>query len=113
VQPIHWLMPSVSGSLLLLILTLTWRRQLREEYALLWLGGSALMVVVSLWPRLLEALGLSYTPHVLLVVVCVLTLVLLQVSVAISTLKGQVKALAQQLALLQYELNQRRDHPSL
>src|SRR5262249_11099695 len=63
---------AVSVLLLLLVLDLVRRRQLREEYSLIWIACAGALLVLSIWRDLLDALarrlGVYYPPAVLLLI---------------------------------------------
>jgi hypothetical protein len=96
-----------------LIVELVRRRRLREEYSWLWLLTSAVMIVLVVWFRLLvfitHLVG-AVTPINTLLLFAVLFLFAIAVhySVIVSRLTSQVKNLAQELALL---AAQREDRP--
>jgi hypothetical protein len=95
-----------SVGLLLVVLDLVRRRRLLERYALVWLGVTALLIVLSLWDGLLtgvaSVIGIFYPPSALFVVAFGFIIVLLlHFSVAVSRLADQSKVLAQQLGLLE------------
>jgi len=90
---------------ILLVIQLVRRRSLREDYALLWLGGGLVLLVFSLKKDLLDQLaiivGIAYAPSLLLLGAIVLGFLLsMHFSVALSRLAEQNKRLAQELALL-------------
>ncbi|MCY4527115.1 MAG: DUF2304 domain-containing protein [Anaerolineaceae bacterium] len=97
---------------LLLVLELVRRRHLREEYALLWLATGAVLLLLSLSRPLLDTLaaltGIFYPPSALFLVALLFVLtILLHFSVILTRLTQQNRELAQQLALLQHDLEQR------
>jgi hypothetical protein len=97
-------------TLLIIVLELVRQRRLREEYSWLWLIVSVCYLLVALWaypakwlanvigttniPLALNYLGLQF-----------LMLILIQYSVRLSKLTNHVKALAQQIAILDSEQN--------
>lgn len=98
-----------SGLILAAVFGLIRQRKLREEYALLWLGSALLLIVVSLWRGLLEAaarlLGVAYPPSVLLLAAIVLGFLLaMHYSISLSRLDDQNKRLAQEVALLRFQV---------
>ncbi|MCE2488944.1 MAG: DUF2304 domain-containing protein [Anaerolineae bacterium] len=102
------------GSLgaLLLVLELVRRRHLREEYALLWLATGVVLLLLSLSRPLLDFLagltGIFYPPSALFLVALLFVLtILLHFSVILTRLTQQNRELAQQLALLRHDLEQR------
>jgi hypothetical protein len=99
---------------LLLVLELVRRRQLREEYSLLWLGTAFAMLLVSAWRDLLHGLsrlvGIVYPPNLLFLLAALFTLLLLlYFSTVITRLSQENKEIAQELALLRYEVESLRD----
>jgi hypothetical protein len=99
----------VSSALVLLVFELLRRRRLLERYALLWLGSSLVLLLLSIWTSLLEtiskAVGVAYPPNALFAVAFGFVLVLLlHFSLAISRLSGETKVLAQKVARLDKDL---------
>ena len=98
--------------LLLVVLELIRSRRLRERYALLWLLTASVMLVLAVWRGALEkiagAVGIHYAPSALFVLGSLFILVvLLHYSTVISKLSDQTTILAQRLALLERELDER------
>jgi hypothetical protein len=98
-----------SGVILAVVFGLIRQRKLREEYALLWLGASILLIILSLWRDLLETVariaGVAYPPSVLFLAAIVLGFLLaMHFSVSLSRLANQNKRLTQELALLKHQL---------
>lgn len=96
---------------LLLLIDLVRRRQLREEYAWLWLLTGAAMIALVSWNRLLIIVTWSIgavTPLNTLLIFSSLFLLAIVVhySVIISRLTIQVKNLSQELALLSVRVDQ-------
>ena len=103
-----------SMALLLYILEMVRRRKLREEYSILWLFGSVVILVLSIKKDWLEwasqAAGIFYPPSFLFLVgVLFVVLVLIHFSIAISRLHQMNKKMAQELALLKGSLE--KDEP--
>lgn len=103
------------GSVLALvfIIELVRRRRLREEYSLLWLATAAVLLLLSVSRPLLDvlaqAIGIFYPPSALFVVAVMFVLmILLHFSTVITRLTQENKEIAQQVALLRYELAQTR-----
>ena len=97
---------------LLLVLELVRRRHLREEYALLWLATGAVLLLLSLSRPLLDTLaeltGIFYPPSALFLVALLFVLaILLHFSIILTRLTQQNRELAQQLALLRHDLEQK------
>ena len=104
----------VLGSLavLLFVLELVRERRLREEYSLLWLVTASVLLILSLSRPLLDvlaaAIGIFYPPSALFVVAVLFILaILMHFSIVITRLTQENKEIAQQIALLRYELSQR------
>ena len=94
---------------LLIVLELVRRRRLSEEYSLLWLGTAIAMLVMGLWRDLLHSLAALVNiadPTNLLFLLAALFLLAIQLyfSIVISKLTRQNTEMAQQLALLRYEI---------
>ena len=94
---------AVSVILVALIVELVRRRKLREEYSWLWLSLSLAMFILALWPGFLDfvtgLMGAVLTTSTLFFFALLfLMLINIQFSVEISSLRTQVKNLAQQLA---------------
>jgi hypothetical protein len=92
-----------SSTLVLIVFELLRRRRLVERYALLWLGSSLVLLLLSIWTGLLEivsrAVGIVYPPNALFMIAFGFVLVLLlHFSLAISRLSGETKVLAQKVA---------------
>jgi len=95
----------VSSALLLYILEMVRRRKLREEYSILWLAGSVVILVLSLKQDWLIgialAAGIAYPPSFLFLVgILFILLILIHFSIAISKLHMMNKKMAQEIALL-------------
>lgn len=103
-----------SGLLMAAILALVARRRLREEYAWLWLLASGVAVALGLRPSWLAALAHLLGAQVSASAAYFLGLLFLagfnlHFCVKSSELTGQVRALAQQLALLEAEVGDQGD----
>lgn len=103
----------VSGLLVLaLMFTLLKRRQLKEKYAVLWLLVSVAVAVLAVAPGLLDAvavaLGVEEPVNLLLFVgVLVLLVVCVHLSWESSRLEDETRALAEEVALLRLQVEQR------
>ena len=99
--------------LILVVLELVRGRRLKERYALLWLATGVVLLVLSIWRDGLNTIAgwagvTSYPPAVLFAVATLfILLVLLHYSTVISKLSDQNRILAQRLALLEHELDER------
>jgi hypothetical protein len=99
------------------ILDLLRRRQLREKYAVLWLGVSLFVGLFAAFPTVLTRLSrfagvktpinlLFFVAALVLLVVCV------QLSYEISRLEDETRALAEEVGILRLELGSRRSGPA-
>jgi hypothetical protein len=85
------------------------RAHIRVEYSVSWLAAAAVLLVLSRGEFVLEwtagQLGISYPPLALVVVAfCIFLVVFYRFSVIISDLKDSNIALAQRVAILQYQV---------
>ena len=81
------------------------RSMLKEQYALLWLFSSVVLLLLSIWRGLLDKVaqmaGIAYPPSLLFLMAFIfLLLIVLHFSVVISSLSEKNKKLAQEIALL-------------
>ncbi|MFQ5585923.1 MAG: DUF2304 domain-containing protein [Thermodesulfobacteriota bacterium] len=104
---------AIAGNLLLLIaiIELIRRGMLKERYALLWLFSTVVILILSIWRRLIDKValwfGIAYPPSLLfLVAFLFLLLILLHFSVVVSNLSERNKTLAQDLGLLRAKLDE-------
>lgn len=102
-----------SVAALLFVLELVRRRKLREEYSLLWLFTALAMLVVSAWRDLLHGMaalfGIAYPPNLLFLLAALFSLFLmLYFSTVITRLTQENKDIAQEVALLRYEVERLR-----
>jgi len=103
----------VSLAVFFFTIDLVRKKRLREEYSLLWLGTSVLMIVLIIrydWLLALTRVVGAVLPTTTLFLGSILFLILLSVqfSMKISGLSNQVKDLVQENALLRYEFEQCR-----
>lgn len=101
----------VSGIVLILVVELIRRGRLKERYALLWLLASCVLLILST-TKIIESvsqiIGIYYPPSALfLIAFLFLLLITLHFSVVISGLSEQNKRLAQEIALLRRDLEDR------
>ncbi|GAB4257118.1 MAG: hypothetical protein Kow0092_03720 [Deferrisomatales bacterium] len=104
--PVQILAVATATVIALFVIELIRRRRLLEQYAILWIFGSALLLLLSLWPGLLDRiaprLGIAYPPAVLFLAgILVLVLLAIHFSVIASRVTDQNRKLAQRLALLE------------
>ena len=100
-------------SFLGIILELVRQRKLAVGYSLLWLLTAVVLFVLSLWRPLLDVLarlvGIFYPPTALFVVgFGFVLLILLQFSIVTSKLAHESKLLAEQIALLNWKLEDQK-----
>jgi hypothetical protein len=96
-------------ALMLTVLELVRRRRLKEEYSLLWLATAVVVLVLASSRALLDAMaramGIFYPPSALVVAGFGLLLVAaLHFSVVVSRLAEENKTLAQELAILRWQM---------
>ena len=101
-------------ALLFIVLDLVRRRRLLERYALVWLGVTTLLILLSVWDSLLTGvsslIGIFYPPTALFVVAFGFVIfLLLHFSVAVSRLADQSKVLAQRVGLLEERLRRQEE----
>src|ERR1700755_1675863 len=85
------------------------RRQLREKYAILWLGVSIVVIALAAFPGLLDwsahRLGVSSPPNLLLfAAVLVLLLVSVHLSWEVSRMEEETRTLAEEIGLLRMQV---------
>jgi hypothetical protein len=100
-----------SLAFVLLTVQLIRKHKLREAYALGWLISAFLILILSVFGRIVDIVAgwfsVSYTPTLILVIglLAALVILLLQ-SVVLSTQADQIRDLAQHSALLEWRLRQ-------
>ena len=109
---IQWLGIIFSLIILLSVFFLVRERLLKEKYSLIWLVIGLFVLIVSLFRNLLDGfsnlIGVYYAPSAFFsLLIAGAYLLLLNMSVSISHLKAQNKALAQELGLLRLKLEER------
>jgi hypothetical protein len=95
----------LSAIFLLAVLELVRRRKLVEEYSLLWIVVSLVMLAVSIWRELLHAaareLGVHDPPNVLLIALtAAVVFALLAMSVILSRQRRQIERLIEETSIL-------------
>lgn len=96
------------GASLLFLIYIGWlivRGKLREEYAIVWIISTAVLILFSFWRKGLdlvsEMLGIQSPPNMVFTgAIFALLIYLLHLSVTVSKLQEQNKILAQEIALL-------------
>lgn len=96
---------AISGVLLAAVIELVRRRQLTEEYSLIWIVCAVALLGLSVWRNLLDvsaaALGIHYPPALLLLVLILFVFVVsLYFSVVVSRQRQQLERLIEEVALL-------------
>ena len=112
--PIRLLIFSLGVILSIIIFELVRRKKFREELSLVWFAvGIAIMsssVADLVIDPVARKLGIGYPPALVFVgVIFFLILALLYFSVLISDLKGKLKELSQQMALMEFKLREMRE----
>ncbi|MBI4682555.1 MAG: DUF2304 domain-containing protein [Nitrospirae bacterium] len=100
----------VSALIFLFVIELIRRGAFKEKYALLWLLASVVLLVLSIWRRLLDYLalmfGFFYPPSFLFLLgFGFLLLITLHFSIVISNLSEKNKKLTQELGLIREEID--------
>lgn len=110
---------SIIGALLfmLTIFRLIIRGRLREEYSIIWILSTFVLILFSVWRRGLEQisalLGVFYPPSlVFLAALFAILVFLVHLSVVISRLQNQIKDLTHELAYLRQDLEKLKAQPS-
>lgn len=101
----------ISLLVILLVVHLIRRKQLRVEYSIVWLFGSSLLIFFSVWRDFLDIvadfLGIFYAPALLLLIaILVGTLGFLHFSVKMSKQAEYNKKMTQKVALLQHRIEE-------
>jgi hypothetical protein len=113
VVPLRIQILSIIGSVffLMLIGRLILKGKLAEEYAILWIVCTVVLLVLSFWraglERMAALLGVFYAPSLIfLVALFGVTIFLVHLSVVATRLEHQHRVLAQEIALLRNELRE-------
>ena len=109
VSRVQMLAVTISLLIILLVVHLIRRKQLRVEYSIVWLFGSSLLIFFSVWRHFLDIvadfLGIFYAPALLLLIaILVGTLGFLHFSVKMSKQAEYNKKMTQKVALLQHRV---------
>ena len=109
VSRVQILAVTISLLIILLVVHLIRRKQLRVEYSIVWLFGSSLLIFFSVWRHFLDIvadfLGIFYAPALLLLIaILVGTLGFLHFSVKMSKQAEYNKKMTQKVALLQHRV---------
>ncbi|ADB41180.1 DUF2304 domain-containing protein [Spirosoma linguale] len=97
---------------LLFIFRLIVKGKLREEYSILWIVCTVILIIFSVWRKGLEqislALGVFYPPSLIFLgAIFAIIIFLVHLSVVVSRQQNQIKVLTQEVALLRNELKNR------
>lgn len=113
--PITIQIVSITGALLfmLTIFRLIVRGKLREEYSIIWIICTILLIVFSIWRHGLEQIsalvGVFYPPSlVFLAALSAILVFLVHLSVVISKLQNQIKDLTHEIAYMRQDLERLR-----
>lgn len=98
----------------LLVFFLIYKGKLKEQYAILWIVLSGVMIYFSFFRGsiafLADFFDVHYAPSLLFILAFViLLLILIQMSVVVSVLKENIKILTQEIGLLKKELSEKKD----
>lgn len=108
---------AVAVLVVVFVVELIRRRKLREEYAMLWITASIVLLVFATLPQLLwwisKTTGVYYTTLMVLLIFCFLSLVIIHLSMAVSRAADDLRKLAQRMALLEQKLSERSDRPRI
>ena len=108
-RPLEWFVIVSMITLAIAVVELTRKRNLKEEYSLLWLLACVVVLIVTLWRGLLfylsSLLGVGeFTVVPVVVIGAILLLVInLHFSVRISKQSEQIQKLAEEVAILKYK----------
>ena len=108
-DPVQLVSIVVSAVLLATVVELVRRRQLTEEYSLIWIVCAVALLVLSLWRNVLDltalALGVHYPPALLLLALTFFVVIVsLYFSVVVSRHRKQIERLVEEIALLDADL---------
>lgn len=103
---------AISLLFLLYIIRLIIKGKLREEYSIVWIVCTIVLIVFSFWRNGLEVmaklLGVYEAPNLIFTgAIFAILIYLLHLSVVISKLQSQNKQLAQDIALLKEKMEQK------
>ncbi len=101
---------SVSILLIVIVFELIRRRRLEEEYSLLWLLSGIVILIFSIFPKLLDVIskmmGTYYLTTLFVVSFLFLLLIVLHFSTVISQLSKKNKELTQELSILDFKFRE-------
>ena len=113
-DPVQLVSIVVSLALLLAVIELVRRRQLTEEYSLIWIACASALLGLSLWRNVLDvtaiALGVHYPPALLLLALTFFVVIVsLYFSVVVSRHRKQIERLVEEIALLDADVRKLRE----
>ncbi|MGA2916375.1 MAG: DUF2304 domain-containing protein [Sedimentisphaerales bacterium] len=101
---------SISVLVLIVVFELIRRRKLKEEYSLLWLLSGLVILIISIFPDLLNiisnVLGMYYLTSLFVISFLFLLLIVLHFSTVLSQLSEKNKELTQELSILDFKLKE-------
>ncbi len=105
----HVMLAILVALVLVLIVALVRRRQLKAKYSLLWLSVGGVMVVFAAVPGLLDwtadRLGIYYEPTLLILLgMAMLLLVVMHFSYELTRMENRVRTLAEESTLLRHRV---------
>ena len=114
IQKTQYIAIAASILLFLYIFYLVRNKRIKEEYSLLWLFSSIILISFSIWRDGLEyfaqLVGIAYPPAALfLILLLAIFLILIEFSVIISTLSDRNKTLAQEIGILKMEIEKLKE----
>ena len=116
---IQRLVPLVAAALIAgMTVELIRRRKLREEYAMLWITASVVLVVFAVVPHLLfwlsMAIGVYYITIMVIIMFSFLSLLIIHLSMSASKTEDDTRKIAQRMAVLEEKLDrlEKRRGPS-
>ena len=117
IPPSRHLVPLALAMIVLLVTAeMIRRRKLREEYAMLWLGASAIMLIFAVFPQLLiwlqEELQVNYLTIVVLALFFFLAMIVMHFAIVISKQSEEIRQLAQRMAILNSKVGQPEIKPA-
>jgi len=114
--PIKIQILSIIGALgfMFMIIRLIIKGKLREEYSIIWIICTIILIVFSIWRRGLEQislmLGVFYPPSLIfLAAIFAIIIFLVHLSIVISQMQQSIKGLTHELAFLRNELKALRE----
>lgn len=110
------LISAIGASLFMLVIfRLIAKGKLREEYSIIWILCTVLLIVFALWRKGLEKisllLGVYYAPSLIfLAAIFAITIFLVHLSLVNSKLQNQIKNLTHEVAFLKHEVAAKKEN---